>query len=455
MLKIVHASDIQIRTFKRHQEFRNHFNNFYTSVKQQNPDLIVLAGDIIHQKSNISPELVEMCVDFFRNLSNIAPIHFIAGNHDAVLSNLSRLDSLSPIIKALNNDKIYYYKHSGIYSVNNDFDFVVYSCLDDESCWPLKNEINKEKINIGLFHGMINGAILQNGQEVQDSPYKLNDFLDKVDYLMLGDIHKKQILDMNYRAAYCGSLIQQNYGESLEKGYLLWTIEDKKEHNVDFVRLPNVCPYYTLELQDDLIVPNVDFQKKARIRVFSKPITMFEKKTLSDKINEICEPVELVFLDDQNIQRQEIKIYSGEKVENIGDIFVQEKLIREFLKSKNLSEEFLQKIFEINKVYNAQIRVEDETFKNIQYKLKKMSFHNMFSYGENNEFDFDKYKGIVGIFGKSATGKSSLVVDIPLYCMVNKVSKKGVVRNDLIINENKEDCAVEMDIAAGNNLGVY
>jgi DNA repair exonuclease SbcCD nuclease subunit/ABC-type dipeptide/oligopeptide/nickel transport system ATPase subunit len=452
VLKIAHLSDTQIRNFKRHKEYKESYDNLYASLRQKGPDVIVVVGDIAHTKTQISPEFVDLCADYFRNLSNIAPLVIIPGNHDGNLNNLARLDALSPIIQALNRGNIYYFKHSGVFYHSSPINFVVFSCFDND--WPTKEQIPKDAINIGLFHGMVNGAILQNGQEVQDSPHKLNDFLDKVDYLMLGDIHKMQILDMDYRAAYCGSYPQQNYGESVDKGYLLWTIRDKTDHDVDFVKLPNVCPYYTIDLPDDLTLPATDYQKKARIRVFSRPLTVFEKKNLSDKINQLYDPVELVFLDDKNVQRQQIEIdgLPGEKIENIADVFVQEKLIREFLKNQNLPEESLQKIFEINKTYNVQARSADETFRNVQYRLGKMTFHNMFSYGENNEFDFSRRKGVVGIFGKNAVGKSSLVVDIPLYCIFNKISKKGVVRNDLIVNENKEDCGAEIEIGVGSDL---
>jgi len=48
-------------------------------------------------------------------------------------------------------------------------------------------------------------------------------------------------------------------------------------------------------------------------------------------------------------------------------------------------------------------------------------------------------------------GKSSLVVDIPNYTIFNRISKKGVVKNDLLINENKEDCGSSVQIKVGND----
>jgi DNA repair exonuclease SbcCD nuclease subunit/ABC-type branched-subunit amino acid transport system ATPase component len=453
MIKIAHASDIQTRVFKRHKEFRDHFHNFYESLKQQQPDAIVLTGDIIHDKTHVSPELFDMEVDFFKALLGIAPVHVIPGNHDGNLNNLSRLDSLTPIFKAIGNNNLHYYKESGIYNIYEDLNFVVFSCFDDESRWPTKLQIDQEMLNIGLFHGMIQGAELQNGQIVQEHPYKLKNFLNIVDYLLLGDIHKMQFLDSNYKSAYAGSLIQQNYAESIEKGYLLWKIESKKKHSVDFVKLSSICPFYTIKLSEDLAVPlSLDFQKKGRIRVISRPLTSSEKKKIEDDVNFKYEPVEVVFNELDNIPAQIVLNEDAQnKVENLEDLEVQEKLFNTFLTPYNLPEDTLKKVLELNRKYDAKSKTEEDIKRNIQFKIGKMSFYNMLSYGEDNTFDFSKYKGILGVFGKNAVGKSSLVVDIPLYIFLNKISKKGVVKNDLLINEHKDNCGGSLEISLGND----
>ena len=72
-------------------------------------------------------------------------------------------------------------------------------------------------------------------------------------------------MDKEHRIAYCGSLIQQNHGESLEKhGYLLWDVPTRtfEEFNI-----PNDYGFYTLDV-DNGVVPDVtDMPKKPRLRV--------------------------------------------------------------------------------------------------------------------------------------------------------------------------------------------
>ena len=101
-MRIAHAADIHIRNLKYHYEYREVFNQFYESLKEENVDCIVLCGDIAHTKTQISPEFVKMSSDLFRNLADIAPTYIILGNHDGNLKNSSRQDALTPIADAIN-----------------------------------------------------------------------------------------------------------------------------------------------------------------------------------------------------------------------------------------------------------------------------------------------------------------------------------------------------------------
>ena len=100
-MKFAHISDTHIKNLKYHYEYRIVFEQLYESLREQEIDYIVHCGDIAHTKTQISPEFVEMCSDFFRNLAEIAPTYIILGNHDGNLKNSSRQDALTPIVDAL------------------------------------------------------------------------------------------------------------------------------------------------------------------------------------------------------------------------------------------------------------------------------------------------------------------------------------------------------------------
>ena len=71
---------------------------------------------------------------------------------------------------------------------------------------------------------------------------------NKFDYAMLGDIHKAQVLDFDGRVRYCGSTVQQNHGETNDKGFGIWEIEDKETFSYRHVELINPKPFITIEL---------------------------------------------------------------------------------------------------------------------------------------------------------------------------------------------------------------
>jgi DNA repair exonuclease SbcCD ATPase subunit/DNA repair exonuclease SbcCD nuclease subunit len=451
MLKIAHLSDTQIRNFQRHWEYRKAYENLFLSLRENKPDLIVVAGDIAHSKTHVSAEFFQLCTQYFKSLADIAPTVVIPGNHDLNLNNLSRLDALSPIVDALNHPRLFYYKHSGFYRHSPGVSLAVFSCIDED--WPTKEEredIEQDDVVIGLYHGMVKDAVLQNGQRVEDCPYTLEDFLEICDFLMMGDIHRMQVLG-GYRAAYCGSYPQQSFGEGLDKGYLLWEIKDKDDWEVDFIKLPNVCPFYTIELDDGLNLDGgLDIQPQSRLRVISRQLTVVEEQELRGKLNELYQPRELYFKDKENAHLQEVKIAKNVKIEDLSNVGVQEKLLQKFL-SQNYETYDLEKVFELNRKYDSQVKREEDIIRNVQYKYKKMWWSNLLSYGESNEFDFSKHKGVVGVFGKNAVGKSSLAVDIPLYIQFNTNSKR-VVKNDHLINERKDACEGGLEIQVGKQI---
>ena len=102
--KILHVADVHIRNYQRHKEYREVFKKLYTAAKElPENSLIYIAGDIVHNKTDISPELIEITSEFFKKLADIRHTIVITGNHDTNLNNTSRLDALTPIIKNLNH----------------------------------------------------------------------------------------------------------------------------------------------------------------------------------------------------------------------------------------------------------------------------------------------------------------------------------------------------------------
>ena len=129
--KIYHLADIHIRNLKRHKEYNTVFARTVDAIKSTlGPnDIIFLGGDIVHAKTDMTPELVQSVQEFFKMFADLAPTILITGNHDCNLNNKSRLDALTPIVNALNHPNLFYLKDSGIYEIA-DKNFVVMSVFD-------------------------------------------------------------------------------------------------------------------------------------------------------------------------------------------------------------------------------------------------------------------------------------------------------------------------------------
>jgi DNA repair exonuclease SbcCD nuclease subunit len=190
--RIIHLADIHIRLFKRHDEYKKCFERLYNELKKSDlsETIILVAGDVVHAKTDLSPEMVEMASDFLNSLANLAPTILITGNHDLNLANANRLDSLTPIVKSLNNPNLFYLKYSGIYECA-DVDFYVYSIIGDRANWPVPQSNDRTKI--ALFHGPVHNAQTDVGYTITNRHVTIETF-DGFDMVLLGDIHRAQTL---------------------------------------------------------------------------------------------------------------------------------------------------------------------------------------------------------------------------------------------------------------------
>jgi len=243
--KVFHIADLHFRTYSRHQECKEGCYKFLNEVRFYMEDnklsfdevRIVIVGDIVHQKITISNELTMLVSWFLNECSKLSPVIIMAGNHDLLENNKDRLDSLTPIIEIMNNPYVSYFKESKCY-VDDNIVWCVYSIFEENrkpNIEESRSQYGKDKKYIGLFHAPVDGAITSVGFEFEDMA-ELQQF-DGCDAVMMGDIHHRQnFIYKGINIAYCGSFIQQDFGERINgHGYLLWDIEhlDYTDHNID------------------------------------------------------------------------------------------------------------------------------------------------------------------------------------------------------------------------------
>ena len=448
-MKFAHISDTHIKNLKYHYEYRAIFEQLYEKLRKEKVDYIVHTGDVAHTKTQISPEYVELCAQFFENLANIAPTYAILGNHDGNLKNSSRQDALTPIFNALNHPNLHLLKDSGETNIDNRFCFNVLSVFDREN-WI--KPTNSDRINIALYHGSISncktdvGWVMLNGEDTME-------IFDGFDFAMLGDIHRRQILDKAGRIWYAGSTVQQNHGETNDKGILIWDIQSKDDWDVEPVVFKNPKPFITLELTPKGRMPKgANVPEGARLRIVSNnnlPLNVM--KRAMDIAKHRFKPEVVTFLNRAAGQRGDVtEITDNLKTENLRDINIQEELIDEYLKEYQVDSPTLERVLELNRKYKKLVEDDEDISRNVNWKLTHFEFDNLFNYGEGNSVNFEELNGITGIFGKNYSGKSS-IIDAVLWTLFNTTSKNER-KNLNVINQNKESCRGKITITVGHKI---
>ena len=447
-MKFAHIADTHIRNLKYHKEYKEVFNKIYESLKKERVDYIIHCGDICHTKTQISPEYVSMASDFLSNLADIAPTYVILGNHDGNLRNGNRQDSITPIVEALDHDNLHLLKNSGEQKLCDKFTLNVLSVFDADN-WVKPSD--KKAVNIALYHGSVSGCTTDLGWKMEHGEHDISIFKD-FDYAMLGDIHlENQILDEDGRVRYAGSTIQQNFGESLDKGYLLWNIKDKLNFYCKPILFTNPKPFVSIPLTEEGKVPtDLDYPQGARVRlVIQNSISSNALKKAVDVAKKTYKP-ESVSVINKSSGTDGVNVSDDFKKEDLRDIGVQEKLIREYLKDYNIDEELDKKVVSLNKKYNEIAEQNDETYRNTNYEILNLEWDNLFNYGEGNKLDLTRYNGITGIFGKNFSGKSS-IIDSLLFTIYNSISKNS--RKSLnIVNNDKQEGYGKVEIQRGDKI---
>jgi len=217
-------------------------------------------------------------------------------------------------------------------------------------------------------------------------------------------------------AAYSGSLIQQNFGESIDKGYLLWdtnscTHERKYilndygfakidiargediEERVEYVKFSNnkrkTKVYITWEDYEE----NYSIEKENQI-----------KRLVKDKYG--CESVRVEF---KEIKRDIADLGEDEETRQL----TFEEMFDEWLDEGefNIDDELKKDLFDLSRQVDEALEI-DETKYNIidDWELNSIEISNILSFDKKPlKIDIDAIGGLTGIFGKNFNGKSNVI----------------------------------------------
>ena len=452
---IIHLSDIHIRLKSREEEYRTVFEKLYKKIDEYislvgNDGLIVITGDIFHDKVSLTSESVILCTELFINLSMRLGTIVIPGNHDGLLNSTERIDNISGVLYGKDIKNFYYLKDSGIYKFKNLL-FGISSIFDDNfiDSTLLDNYIIENKldniIKIGLYHGMVGNVKLQN-MCIAKGEKTVDDFKN-YDYVLLGDIHTFQYLNDDKSIAYSSSLISQNYSETDKyHGFLYWDLKNKSSkyqiiendyhHKIcylenNFLKIDNL--QFDISSTDDLEKMRLHIPIKARVKI------VIEDDLNNENFKYLKSQFKQISWNDVN----NVLLNKGKKEsERLTNVEINlEELIKEVLHN-NHKKEIDNNI--ISFLHNDIVNRTNSKFKKgNNWELLKLNISNLCLYGDNNEIDLStlSINEIILIHGQNNVGKSS-IIDIISNILYNKMARKMYIGNKKshdILNINKKD----------------
>ena len=423
---LLHISDIHIRLHERHDEYRSVFSNLYQGLRNFTNAIIVLTGDLFHNKDKLTPDSILLAQEFLSTLSKIHPVVLIAGNHDCVLHSDAKIDTISALLKYMDCEDIHYFPYTTTYTMKNIM-FCVNSRLDNKFLAHDKIDSMGCK-KVALYHGIV-GSVNQ-GKVVLSgvNPSKF----DGCDAVLLGDIHQHMFINDKKTMGYASSLISQNHGESHEHGFLIWDVYDDIISG-RFRCVMNDYAFVTIEIHDhkkiplknpnhfclfvDEEIPKLNLPKYAKIRV----VIHTDHNTIPLMTKLRSSHPECTFITTMNLRRQTVPSAENTWLLNVKN-FDMESLCSKYIQLNNLSDSILydpqfQSIVKSLKLKQLETNIEKS------WDICSLKFENLMTYNSMQCMTFDDQKNVVfGLIAPNSSGKSS-IIDIISYMLYGKFAR--------------------------------
>lgn len=235
-VKILHCADVHIGaaesslgtlSHSRQAETLITFENIINLAKENNVDILLIAGDLFNS-NQVDKSFSDRVFKCFSTIPDIK-IVYAAGNHDPLNAespfkknelpkNLFVLDTIDSFVEFSDiQTRVYgksfkevYMKGQTSFSLKTDNDFINLMCIHGE----LRSDMGSD------YNSITSDFIAQSG----------------MDYIALGHVHKRSDIAKvgNTYVSYCGCPEGQGFDELGEKGVYLGTIS-KKDCNMTFV----------------------------------------------------------------------------------------------------------------------------------------------------------------------------------------------------------------------------
>ena len=319
---------------KRRLEQREALKKVIEYIKENNIEYLFIAGDL-YEHEYIRQTTIEYINNLFKEIPN-TKIYITPGNHDPYING-----SMYKTFKW--NDNVFIFGEKIKLIENPDCDIYGFGFND---FYRRNSELenftikNKEKINILITHGALNGGATE---DMEYNPLNKNKLKEiGFDYVALGHIHKLDYNnEENQRIVYPGSTISMGFDELGKHGVILGEL-DKENINLKFLPMDNK-EFKELEL-------NI-----SEINSVEELIEKINNLNLEENIY-----YKIILVGDKNFEINIYNLFKYINNENIIKIKNNTKLkinLEEISKNNNLKGLFVKEILdELNKNnYNKEI----------------------------------------------------------------------------------------------------
>lgn len=456
---VYHISDIHIR-YNMKDDTREDIIYAFDRlleliVKEDNPVLVVVTGDIYDVANRINPEELltfHTCFGKLAECNKIKKVITIPGNHDYLLNPENNIVHASLISNKYNDKILHFNKNTSV--VIDSTQFVVIADPKKPIIIEPEDSNFLIKTKVLLLHETIRGAVINNETNYiyGGDGKSVSDFAD-YHAVMLGDIHKQQFIE-RYTVAYAGSLIQRNFGEDLNHGTLRWELNGSST-TCKFIQLKLRRAYITRKAYKNKILDKIDnslYENPKKIKFIHENCEKAFVDVCLKKLNEMYGKIDSVIdnslslIEKEALESTELT-EQKEKMTNLTlrNVFNVNEIIQEYLlktypddpKRKNimLRERLL-------KIHNEMIN--KITLGVGKFKLISLAWKNVFCYGENNFINFSNLNGIASIIGKNGVGKSSIIGILCYVLYDKKFGAKDILNAYCESREYEVTCVFEI-----------
>lgn len=470
-MKIVQVGDIHIPD-KRIAEFDEMLSDLGARIDATNPDVVVITGDLFVHRNKLTNDQVRQARKFIKETLGKYEKIVISGNHDVSMS----ADKSDAILSIFEHDKdVVIGKEIGsYYDLDNvRFHFFPYptkSTLvemgfehhNELSTAPIfdKFTIDSSKQNVLVYHGSIS-SFRMNTQKVGSEEllnvgteiYINMEELSRFDVVMAGHLHKYQTnTSHGCTIVYAGCPFPLTFEDDEDNGFILWNIGDSAIP--EFKKVEHKYPYLTVDLGaiyqfktgimeeiDKKLRNNADYSDcRVRVKYHIYPVQAqaIDTSRIAAHFKNSIEVKPVVIYKEHSSAKQEIS-FEGFKDNSIIGV------ITEYIDEHKYD----PAVHEIAKeVENRAKKTLDDDERGVHFSPLKLRVTNFKAFEEVPEVDFTKLDTIVGVFGPSWSGKSSLIEAI-IWALFAKTPRnkdsKSVIRN------GENSTTVELEFLAFNN----